>query len=270
MAGGKRCFDGLNGAFLIVAQVEVGEAFLLQPGFGGALVARQHIQQAGRGVEVHQWPGEVGRVADVAEPGAALFGQLLQVGPAVAGIDEWDFEVAALGVGPAGGKAFELPGGLGDRQLPVAARVAFCLRDFAGNIGVFALGFDHGDGCQAGEQHIIGGFIAERRPFGDCAVFAFFRAAAFGVGDFLSVGLPAGFDQLLVDQNAGEFFIEAELLAGGMGALADLLRRFLAGFELALQGLQAVLEFLFDAIQRGCLFFGQTLIGAGFGVHLTG
>jgi hypothetical protein len=38
----------------------------------------------------------------------------------------------------------------------------------------------------------------------------------------------------------------------------------------ALQGLQALLEFLFDAVQRGCLFFGQALVGTGFGVHLPG
>ena len=61
-----------------------------------------------------------------------------------------------------------------------------------------------------------------------------------------------------------------QLAAGGLGALGDLLRGFLAGVELALQGLQALLEFLFDAVQRGCLFFGQALVGTGFGVHLPG
>jgi hypothetical protein len=144
------------------------------------------------------------------------------------------------------------------------------LRNLAGDVGVFALGFDDGDRRQAGEQHVIGGFLAERRPFGDGLVFALFRACTAGVGELLSIGLPAGLDQLLVDQDAGEFFAEHQLFAGIPGALADLLRRFLAGVDLPLQGLQALLEFQPDAIEHGALFFRQALVGARFGIHLPG
>jgi hypothetical protein len=51
--------------------------------------------------------------------------------------------------------------------------------------------------------------LAIRRWRGFCL---FRRAGAFGVGEFLRIGLPAGFDQLLVDQDAGEFFVENQLL----------------------------------------------------------
>ena len=85
----------------------------------------------------------------------------------------------------------------------------------------------------------------------------------------MSASQPASI-KLLVDQDAGQFFVENQLAAGGLGALSDLLRRLLAGVELTLQGLQALLEFLFDAVQCGRLFFGQALVGAGFGVHLPG
>ena len=39
LTGGEGAFDGLDGAFLIVAQVQVGETFLLQFRFGGGFAA---------------------------------------------------------------------------------------------------------------------------------------------------------------------------------------------------------------------------------------
>jgi hypothetical protein len=46
-----------------------------------------------------------------------------------------------------------------------------------------------------------------RRPFGDGLVGPFFRTGSAFVGQFLTVRFPAGFCELLVDQQASEFFI---------------------------------------------------------------
>ncbi len=163
--------------------------------------------QAVRPVKIHQRPRQIGRRAQIAEPGAALLGELLDVRPSVAGIDERHKKLPAFAVIPGAGLTGSLPGRLVAGVHVETARIALGLRNLAGDIDVFALGFDHGHRRESGKQHVIGGLLAGGGPFGDGFVPAFFGAGATRMGDDLRIGLPAGFSQLLVDQDAGQFFV---------------------------------------------------------------
>ncbi|MNZ30843.1 hypothetical protein D3C78_481290 [compost metagenome] len=142
--GGQRLLYRPDGVFLVVTQLEVGEAFLLEPDLSLGAAALEQVEQAVRGVEVLQRPAQVGWTAQVAEPDAGLLGELLDVGPAVAGEGERHAELAALPVRPAIALSAQQPGRLQlalDDQL---AGVALGLWDAVGDVDALALGLDDG------------------------------------------------------------------------------------------------------------------------------
>ena len=67
---GERLLDGANGVFLIVAQLEIGEAFLLKHRLGRFTAAFEQVEQPIRPMEVLQWAAQVRGAAQVAEPDA--------------------------------------------------------------------------------------------------------------------------------------------------------------------------------------------------------
>ena len=109
-------------------------------------------------------------------------------------------------------------------------------------------------------------------PLGNGTVVAFLRAGAFLEGDVLAVGFPARVLQLLVDEDAGEFFVQYQGVGGGLGLFGYLL-------ALLINGLLALLRELllqrFDLLLVGLLLLAQCLLvmarlfrqGAGFFIH---
>ena len=87
------------------------------------------------------------------------------------------------------------------------------LSELTGDISIFTLGFNHGDGFEANEQNVVGKagvtrFIFAGWPFCNRLVNSRFRARAFGEAQRFAVGLPARFTQLGVNQEATLFFAE--------------------------------------------------------------
>ena len=73
-----------NGVLLVVAQAQVGVAFLLQLGLGRGAAAPQQVEQAIGRVKALQRAGQLRGVAQVTKPGAAGLGALAGEGAAVA------------------------------------------------------------------------------------------------------------------------------------------------------------------------------------------
>jgi len=164
----------------------------------------------------------------VTEPDAGLFGELFDVGAAIASEGERDPEVAALAVRP----AVNLPGRFQvacDDQL---ASIALSLGDAVGNVDALAFGFNDGNRGEACEQHVVSVFFRlARRPLGNGFVLTFLRARSLAIGKIERVGFPSSIVQLLVDEDAGEVFVEVELTAG----LLSLAGNLLGGLRLVLQ-----------------------------------
>jgi len=265
---GECGFHGGNGPDLVVAQAQVGKGFGLQFAFGLFAAAFEQVQQALRRMDTRQGPRSVGRLAHVAEPSAAEFRQLLHVGAAIGGIDERQLKVAALAVGPGPGLARQPPGRLMLGRLDEAAGVAFGLRDLSGHVDLLPLGLDHRQRDEAGKQHVVGGLLALRGPFRDRQVLAMLRAGAAAVTGPHGVGVPAGLDQLQVDELPRGRLVDLHLagglarsfdeLAQGVGAFLVLLRSEL-GVELRLQAGGALAG-----------LFGQLLIDRAFLLRLLG
>ena len=95
-------------------------------------------------------------------------------------------------------------------------------------------------------------------------------AVLVGLGHELEVGLPAGIIELLVDEDAGQVFVEIELAGGLLGFLDDLLGDLRLGSQLLLQRLEALLMFTAQCVERGFVFGSQLLVGARLGIHLLG
>ncbi len=264
----QRCLDGPDRLFLIIAQLQVGEALLLKLLLGRLAAACQAVEQALRGVEVVQRPGQVRRLADIAEPGAGLFGELFDEGAAVAGVDERDLEMALAADGPGNGAALHLPSGQHRAGRLEAGRIALGLRDLAGDVRVLTLGLDDGDRGQAGEESIVGRLLAARGPLRDGLVTALFGPCAFLVGQLLGGGLPTGVDELLIDQDAGQRFIEGDSGAGLLGLGTHVRDGLLPVDGLSLYLRQTLLEFLLLPGQRLFGLAGQLLIGPRLGIHL--
>ena len=221
-----------------------------------------------------QRPAGIGRLAQVAKPGAGLLCQLRHEGPAVAGIGERHLVMAVVLVRPGNGATGQLPGADQWRCDLAATTVTLGLPELAGDIEVFLLGFDDRDGRQAVEQQIIGATLLGG-PFGNGTVGTLLRPRTFAVGQCLGVGLPASFDQMLVDENAREVFAQHDLLAGAVGALVQSLTplgdlRIALRRQLLLQGLD--LLFIFGALRGERLFLGGSLLtpGPDFFIHGQG
>ena len=188
------------------------------------LATFEQVEQILWRVEVRKRPADIGRAAQVAEPGTGLFCELFDKGAAVTGECKGHAEVTAFAIAPrlrfaslqprlqVLGAVFELAG------------IALSLWNTISNIDAFTFGFDDGYGCKSGEQHVIGtSFWAACRPLGDRLVFAFLGACAFAVSEVQGICVPTSIDQLLVDQNAGEVFREIKAAAGLLGFFGHLL-----------------------------------------------
>src|SRR5689334_9034064 len=105
----------------------------MKPQLSVLLAASQQVEQTLGGVEPRQRPRRVCGRTDVTEPGAAGLGELLDVGPAVAGVDERQLEVAALAVVPWTRMTCVRPGRSHCRFHAETTGVALGLADLAGH-----------------------------------------------------------------------------------------------------------------------------------------
>ena len=194
LATGDGGFDGLDGGLLVVAQREaVVEGLVLELLVRAVFVALEERGEALRRVPAVEGMAEVLGTAQVAEPDAALGGELPQEWAPVRREGERN-AVGAIRTPVLGVQR-------GFRRGREATAVALGLLQRRRHIDVLALGFDHRDGRQADEQHVVGR-AAVRRPFGNREVFAFLGASALRVDQGRGVRGPAGLPELLIDQLA--------------------------------------------------------------------
>ena len=211
-------------------------------------------------MEALQRLGQVADAAQVAEPGAARLLVLLDIGPAIAGVGKRNLEEGALSIRPRLGRMRFAPRGfatLGQRQ---ATGVALGLADLARDVLVQALGFDHGHGHQAGEQHVVGALHAWHGPFGNGHVLPTRRARALGVGKLHRIGLPAGVAQHLVDDEAGGCLVHVHQAGGFAGAVAPGANGFRAGRLRRGCGRLGHDQFGLELLDGGAGFAGELLI----------
>ena len=90
------------------------------------------------------------------------------------------------------------------------------------------------------------------------------------MGEVEGVGFPAGFEQLLVDDDAGEVFRQVEMAAGLLRLMQYLLSGLGFGLQLLLQGFEAALVFGAQLGERGFMGGGLFLVTARLGIHLLG
>jgi len=152
----------------------VGEGRFTKLFVGAGFVALQQGRQAFGRVPAVQHVAQVVRTAQVAEPDAALCGQLPQIGAAVRRKHEWQ-AVAVITAAPGGRRAVPLRAG----KVPA---VAFGLLQGTRDVDIPALGLDRRHWSQADEQHIVGR-TAGRRPFGDREVATLLRTGAGGIAE---------------------------------------------------------------------------------------
>ena len=202
LARGDGGFGGLDGGLLVVAQREtVVEGLVLELLVRAVFVALQEGREALRRVPAVEGVAKVLGTAQVAEPDAALGGELAQ---------EWApvrREGERNAVGAIRPPVLGVQHGFRRGREPAA--VALGLLQRRRHIDVLALGLHHGDGCQSDEQHVVGR-AAVRGPLGDRQVLVLLGASALRVDQGRGVRGPAGLPELLIDQLARLGLVEVD------------------------------------------------------------
>ena len=210
-------------------------------GFGFCPVLLEQIEQIVWLVEVLQGTTGICGAAKVSEPGTGLLGKLLDVRATIAREGEGDLEAAAFSVFPCVGATRFAPGGHMCGGIEPSS-VSFGLGNALRDVDALALGLDYRNRYQAAEQNIVClGVQVGHGPLGNCLVLALLGTCAFDVGEIQRVGLPARLIELLVDENAGEIFIQVELPGCSLGFLGELLGDLGLRGQVFAQGLKILL-----------------------------